>query len=115
MAEAIILKESLEDNQNCGHIVAANAGHSIRCHQLLEEILDDLFLVFALEVTANDVDDALIVLHVVFPDPVAAKEDKLVTLPSLELPHVGFASDHLLVPRHLFTLVVEVSEGAGEV
>lgn len=65
----------------------------------------------------HDIYEALTILYVFLPDPVAPHYDELIVLlVAVELSDVRLAGDHLLVvAQRCVLLVVEVAEGAREV
>ena len=103
--------------KNGTHVVAANSLAGVSGYQTLHQILKNLDLVsFPPAVLANLLDHSLVVVHIPFPNSIAAAQNELIFSAPLKLFYVRFARYHLLVVGQLFRLFVcKVSKGTGQV
>ena len=68
-----MMRRSFEDNQDGGHVVAADSGHGIGGDKPLEKVMDNLPGLFLFDFLFYDIYDALVVVNVVLPNPIAAQ------------------------------------------
>ena len=62
---------SFEDDDDGSHVVAADAGHGVGSHQSLQQVLHNLLGVLLLQLLFYNIYNALVILNVILPDPVA--------------------------------------------
>ena len=92
-----------EGHKDSTHVVAADSLAGVSGYQSLHQILKNLDLVsFPPAVFANLIDHSLVVVHIPFPNPIAAAQNELIFSAPLEFFDVRFACYHLLVVGQLF-------------
>lgn len=62
---------SLEDDQDGSHVVAADAGHGVRCYQSFHQVLNYFLGFFLLQVLFYDIYYSLVILHIILPNTIA--------------------------------------------
>ena len=68
-----MMRRSFEDNQDGGHVVTADSGHGIGGDKPLEKVMDNLRGLVLFEFRFYGIYDALVVVNVVLPNPIAAQ------------------------------------------